>query len=88
MPVRTVSFSMFNGIPKVRNNWTQVFGGGELWYKPIARITLRKNLGKEPSAEDLAKLSIKRYKRLSKSLEGDIDKAFCEGEEVHLIRFN
>jgi len=70
---------------KVRRKWTQVLGGGRLWQETVARVALRKKQGKEPSVGDLAKFTTESYTTLSKDLKDDIDRAFCEGEEVRLV---
>jgi len=80
---------MFNDLPKVKNRWTQVLGGGQSWNDTAARIALRKKLGKEPSIKDIAKFTSKLtpddYAELAKDLKDDVDKSFCEGEEVCLV---
>lgn len=76
---------MFNDISKVRSKWTQVLGGGRLWQDTIARVALRKKLNREPSIEELAKFTTESYTALSKDLKDDVDRAFCEGEEVRLV---
>jgi hypothetical protein len=55
----------------------------------VARVALRKKLGKEPSIADLTKFTKKlapdSYATLAKDHKEDIDRAFCEGEEVCLV---
>ena len=82
----------FNGLLKVKNGWTRVLGGGRLWNDVAARVALRKRLGKEPLIEDLAKFASKStpddYATLARDLKGDIDRAFCKGEEVRPVHFS
>lgn len=77
---------------KVRTKWTQVLGGGRLWNDTLARIALRKKLGKEPSIEDFTKFTKKltpeNYTTLTKELKEDVDRAFYEGEEVCHVCFS
>ena len=82
-------FQTSNGTSKVKNKWTDVLGGGRLWHDTIARIALRKKLGKEPSIDDLAKFAPpENYTALARDLKDDVNNAFCEGEEVCLVRFS
>lgn len=81
-----------NRSPKVKKRWTQILGGGQSSNDTVARVSLRKKLGKEPSIEDLKKFADKLtpgiYAALAKDLEDDVDRAFCKGEEVCLARFS
>lgn len=84
-------FRGFDGLFEVKGRWTQILGGGRLWNEVVARVALRKKLGKEPSIEDLTKFTSKlpdNYTTLAKDLKDDIDKAFCEGEEVRPVCFS
>lgn len=76
----------FNGLFKVRGRWSQILGGGRQWHDTVARVALRKKLGKEPSIEDLAKFTNRfgpdHYAALAKDLKHDVDEALCKGEEV------
>lgn len=56
-----------------------------MWYEAAARTALRKTLGREPSSNDLRALPKGIYSALSKELGDDINKAFCEGEEVRFV---
>jgi len=87
-----ILFQVFNNSSKVRNRWTKVLGGGQSGNDTAARVALRKKLGKEPSIEDFSKFTGKLtpndYAMLAKDLKDDIDRAFCEGEEVYLVCFS
>ena len=91
-PTCTILFYTLNNSSKVKKRWTQVLGGGRLWNDTVARVALRKKLGKEPSIEDfkkfIDKLTPDSYTTLAKDLKEDIDRAFCEGEEVCLVFFS
>jgi len=77
---------------KVKNRWTQVLGGGRSWNDTVARVALRKRDSKEPSIEDFKKftdrLTPDDYATMARELKGDVDRAFCEGEEVFLAYFS
>lgn len=82
-------FNLFQGFDtslKVKNKWTRILGGGQSWHDAIVRISLRKNLGKEPSIQEFTKyadtLAPDDYTSLARDLKVDIDRAFREGEEV------
>ena len=87
-----ILFYTLNNSSKVKKRWTQVLGGGKLWNDTVARVALRKKLGKEPSIEDfkkfIDKLTPGNYTMLAEDLKEDIDRAFCEGEEVCLVFFS
>ena len=76
---------------KVRKRWANIVGGGQSWYDAVARVALRKRLGREPSVPEFEKftdkLSNKSYTTLAKELEGEIDQAFCNEEEVVITHF-
>ena len=82
---------IFDDSSKVKNRWTQILGGGKSGNDLVARVALRKKLGKEPSTGDFAKyiewLTPEVYATLAKELKDDVDKAFRDGEEVCLVRF-
>jgi len=89
MAVRTGSVPITsNGVSKVKSKWTQVLGDGGLWQDILARVAMRKMLGREPSAEDLMKVVVKAYAGLCEDLKGDVDRALCGGEEVRLVCFS
>jgi len=77
----------FDDMSKVRDKWTQVLGGGQLWHDTITRVALRKKLGREPTIDDLSKFT-GNYTALAKDLKDDVDRAFCKGEEVRLTCFS
>jgi len=58
-----------------------------LWHDTVARVALRKKLGKEPLIEDLATFATESYPALSRNLKDDVDIAFTKGEEVRLVSF-
>jgi hypothetical protein len=66
--------------------WAQVLGGGQLPNDVVVRVALRKKLGKEPSSDEFMKFAERHhpddYRTLAKTLNDDIDSAFCKGEEV------
>lgn len=82
---------MFNGSSKVKKRWAQVIGGGRSGNDVIARVALRKRLGKEPTIEDLteftSKLSPDDYITLTKDHTDEVDAAFRKGEEVRIECF-
>jgi hypothetical protein len=81
--------NLFQGLDtslKVKNKWTHVLGGGQSFHDAVVRVALRKNLGKEPSIQEFSKYADKLtpddYTSLARELKGDVDRAFCGGDEV------
>jgi len=71
---------------EVKERWTNIVGGGQSWHDAIVRIALRKKLGCEPSIEEFRKytqkLTADNYSTLAKELMGDVNQAFCKGQEA------
>lgn len=80
---------MFNDFSKVKEGWSQVFGGGQLCFDAAVRVAIRKDQRKEPSSRDLRRFvdgfTPYDYVKLVKTLGADFDKSFCAGEEVCLM---
>lgn len=77
---------------KVRKKWAHILGGEVAchWHDAVVRGALRKELGREPSAQESAKYAekLRDYAALAKELGDDIDRAFCSGQEVTSYPFS
>lgn len=77
-------------LPKVRARWSQAVGDSQSWKTTIARVSLRKSLGKEPSAKDvndfITKQSASEHEKLVEELEDDVVRALRDKNMAIALR--